>query len=438
MLLRFGIENMYSFRDYQEISLVAPKSSQREEIRGLLPTNGAIKDPVLPILATYGANASGKSNLLVTLVHFLKAISDSHSTPGMPDITHSPFLLDDTSSRAPSRMDCDVIIDGCRHHYGFRLDSQRILEEWLYAFSSNNRRRVLFHRSLQESDPYYFGTHLKGNLQGIKSQTRPDSLFLSTAGINNHATLNSVWNYFRSQFMRNINIDHRSTLSNDIIKLETSALLRNFVIALLREADTGISDIAFKKLPDELNNAITIELENSGLTIENKKIIYEILPKQQIDFIHQTNSGAYNLPYGLESRGTQTILSIAIQLHTVLERGSVMIVDELEASLHPYVAARLIELFQNPETNPHRAQLLFTTHHPHLMNSLAPAQIVICEKNRQGATEIYPLTALQPRKGENLANGYLKGRYGGIPYMGSIFNHLPREEKQVAPEEVAR
>ncbi|MBF0190217.1 MAG: ATP-binding protein, partial [Magnetococcales bacterium] len=377
------------------------------------------------------------SNLLASLFFFVKAIRWSHSEPGMPNGRVS-FGLDDVSKQAPSRMECDVIANGVRYQYGFRTDDQRVLEEWLYEFAVGSRHRILFHRNHAETEEFYFGPYLKGNNRTIQEQTRKDSLFLSTAGINNHKTLTPLWKFFFEDLIANLGINERSGISSSMNELESNSVLREQVVSFLREADTGISGMEMGDMPSELQEEIIEIVDRRYLNDQSARdILKRMLPNMKnIFFRHSVGSKDYTLHHSLESRGTQTMLGLAIQVCGILERGGVLVVDELESGLHPFVAKRLVDLFQDSNTNSKGAQLLFATHYTHLMTDLAPAQIWLCEKNGQGATEIYPLTAAQPRKGENLEHGYLRGRYGGVPYMGPIEHVWPSRKRIKAGEVV--
>ncbi|MBF0179786.1 MAG: ATP-binding protein [Magnetococcales bacterium] len=341
----------------------------------------------------------------------------------MPKGIKRSFALDDMSAKAPSRMDCDLVIDGCRYHYGFIFGEHRVMEEWLYSFPTMSRHRVLFHRYDEDGTKFYFGPHLKGNHNNIKNQTRDDALFLSTAGVNNHMQLKRLWDYFQDCIEFNLDADNEFLLSLEANDLETNDQMRDFVVSFLREADTGVSGVKIKKISDDhLKEILNINMRLFD-DLDNRKKAAKIAKNLiNIYFEHKIDSDSFYLPYEWESRGTQTMLGMAIQVYRALDQGGILVVDELESGLHPFAAMRLVELFQEESTNPKGAQLLFATHLTHLMGELAPAQIWLCEKNRQGATEIYPMTAVQPRKEENLENGYLRGRYGGVPYMGSINN----------------
>jgi AAA15 family ATPase/GTPase len=136
------------------------------------------------------------------------------------------------------------------------------------------------------------------------------------------------------------------------------------------------------------------------------------------------------LPFAEESDGTKVLLWRAPLLIDALHSGGLVIVDELEASLHPLLALRLVELFNDPVANSKNAQLIFSTHDTNLLNGIssdAPLrrdQIWLTEKSMDGATEIFPLTDYKPRKSENLERGYLMGRYGAIPFLGALDSSL--------------
>jgi AAA15 family ATPase/GTPase len=141
---------------------------------------------------------------------------------------------------------------------------------------------------------------------------------------------------------------------------------------------------------------------------------------------HQSKSGAAWLPLEEESRGTQTLFHIALPILQAMRKGGILLVDELERSLHPALAQQIIRQFNDPVANPKNAQLIFTTHDTNLLgNTLGePAlrrdQVWLTEKDPEGATVLYPLTDYKPRKAENLERGYLQGRYGAIPFLGDF------------------
>jgi uncharacterized protein len=190
------------------------------------------------------------------------------------------------------------------------------------------------------------------------------------------------------------------------------------------------------------------EMDDEGADVENQRVITEysnILRAADVGildfkaehdperprhpslyFLHESDEGDSWLPLRQESDGTKVLLQIAQPVISALARGHLVIIDELERSLHPLLARYVLRLFGDPSRNPNHAQVLFTTHDTNLIGTSAgPAaltreQIWLTEKNRSGATVLYPLTDYKPRKQENLERGYLQGRYGAIPFLGQL------------------
>jgi AAA15 family ATPase/GTPase len=180
------------------------------------------------------------------------------------------------------------------------------------------------------------------------------------------------------------------------------------IMALLGTADTGIIDMR-AEVEGEPNSAFDGQALRFG----------------RIDFKHRSKKGGHGwLPLAAESAGTLALLEVGMKLIDVFSVGGLLLVDELESSLHPALARHIVALFQDPVQNPKRAQLVFTTHDTNLLGSVVgePAlrrdQVWLTEKDDAGATTLYPLTDYRPRKEENLERGYLQGRYGAIPYYG--------------------
>jgi hypothetical protein len=179
-----------------------------------------------------------------------------------------------------------------------------------------------------------------------------------------------------------------------------AARTRRAVIRLLRAADVGILDL---------------------------KVLKGRRGRAELSFLHKTADprGAW-LPLEAESAGTVTLLGMAAQVIDVLRRGGLLCIDELEASLHPTLALELLRMFHDRENNPRGAQLVVTTHDTNLLGDvlgespLRRDQIWFTEKDDEGATHLYPLTDFQPRAHENLERGYLQGRYGAIPFLGTL------------------
>lgn len=391
MLIRFRVSNFRSLRDEQELSMVASLRDGRQDLVRV----GETGVDLVRCAAIYGANASGKSNVLAALEFLREAVTSSHRQwrPGAA-IPRSPFLLDPVLAEHPSELESDFLLDGVRHRYGFRLDRNRVLAEWLYVYSG--KRRLLFSRDAGAAEPFKFGKQLRGNNRTIASLARENSLFLSAAAENNHPALSPVYRWFATHIQVIGGREH--CLNAATLQLCSRSEKKAAVLKWLQLADLGITDLVVRSPP----------------------------ALDRVEFRHRarTQGGSTTLPLWDESRGTQTWFLLAEPILTTLDNGGVLCIDELDASLHPHLAMEVVRIFQDPIRNPKNAQLIFTTHDTTLLGGLLgePAlhrdQIWFTEKDSEGATHLYPLTDFKPRKSENLERGYLQGRYGAVPFVG--------------------
>ena len=388
MLLRFGVSNHLSIRDLQELSFVA--SSLKDSSDGLIDCAAAPSGSVLPAVVIYGANASGKSNLVDAMAAMREMVLRSH-TKGEPGggVPCRPFSLEGDYSQKPSRFEIDFVLDGVRHHYGFEASEKAFVSERLYVFPKSHRR-TLFER---EGGEFRFGRELSGLNNLIAKLTRPNSLYLSAAAQNDHKQLSRVFEYFRSvQGIRGISVPGEMASA----QLPEEGPHRR-VIDFLGEAGTGIVD--FRRKLDVPRNEISIELAHRS-----------------------RDGGNVYLELDRESAGTRRLLILLDRAFRALDEGALLCIDELDAGLHTQAAEEVLRLFCSPQTNSNGAQLLATTHDTNLMKSsvLRRDQLWFTQKDVWGATEIYPLTDIRTRQGDNLAKGYLQGRYGATPFEHPI------------------
>lgn len=395
MLLRFGVGNYLSFCDRQELSFAT--SSLKDRRDGLIACEAVPNGSVVPAAVIYGANASGKTNFVKALWAMRQMILRSHS-PGEPGkgIPRHAFRLEPDCLKAPSRFDIDFVVEEVRYHYGFELTDDAVTAEWLYAFPKSYRR-TMFERSGNKLD---FGRWLRGRNKSIARLTKPNGLFFSTAVQNGHDQLSKLYDFFQSMvFVRS-----RSVFDSEVcLRLAEDGLDRR-VTSFLDSMNTGV--VGYRKREEEIPDEFPfIELAHR---IEHGESVYFDL--------------------GLESAGTRRLLIVLGQAYRALDRGSVLCVDELDASLHTYASEAVLKLFCTSQENYGGAQLVATTHDTHLMKSasLRRDQFWFAEKTHKGATEIYPLTDIRTRKGDNLELGYLQGRYGALPVDNpTLSRHVP-------------
>lgn len=424
MLLRFGVSNFRSIHVYQSISLVASALKDSPE---QLIESGTGRERVLPLLGLYGGNAAGKSNLLKAMYMFRSLILHSQ-TRGEPGggVPREPFLLDPESEKPGSRSqyDCDFVLKGVRYHFGVATDSERVLEEWLYAYPEGHRQ-VWYHRNVSESPVFHFGKFLGGRNRAIESLTRTNSLFLSAAAQNNHERLGAIYAFFREQVRFPDISDAGGVLLHGNLLEDGS--IRGNVLEFLRQADTGISGIRIheQERPEPVGKFAAELL--SLMKKHNLEVSEDPLSRNQkrreLQLAHQAADGReVPIKMEMESRGTRALLGMLGPVFIALRDGSTLFIDELTTSVHTLLAKALLQLFASKQSNPRGAQLIFTTHDTNLLSAgvLRRDSIWFAEKDQVGATTLFPLTDIETRNKDNLERGYLEGRFGAIPFVGNM------------------
>ena len=420
MLLRLGVSNYRSIRDYVELSLMA-SDAIKDKGTDLLDLPGT-KHRALPAIIIYGANAAGKSSIHLALGsmkgHVLNSFRNLEAGASIP---RHPFALDNVSREKPTHFDCDFVINRVRYHYGYEFNDREFAREWLYSFPDGHRR-ILFNRD-SANGGIEFGKHLRGKNKLIEELMRPNSLFVSVAAQSSHEELTKVYDFFRRSIagigasLNDINVQKDIGSNND-----------PRLVPFLKTADTGISAIeireeAFaekaKKLIIALRSTLKSEMsDEAGISIKDDE------PSQTaVFFKHVGEDGQlFELPFSKESRGTKRLTRILLSAYNALDKGNAFFVDELDTSLHTLLSMKLVSLFTSKVTNPRGAQLVATTHDTNLLCSdvIRRDQIWFVEKSNDGSTHLYPLTDIKTRNTDNLEKGYLQGRFGAIPYFGDV------------------
>ena len=421
MLIEFRVENHRSLRDEQVLTMQAGSEADANDQR---PRRiEGLREPLLPAASIYGANASGKSNVLSALAFMREAVTLSHRA-WSPDggVPRDPFGWGPKAAES-SLFEVSFLGEGVRYQYGFVADDERFLEEWLCAWP-HGRKQTWFER---DGDSFEFGDNLKGENQLVTEVTRPNALFVSSAVQLRHRQIQPIYRWF--QGVRAINNERRQRPT--FLGAPYDPFLRRLIelrenepedsgfgdfIAMLRAADTGIIDVKLASPEDGFasNGA------GSGRP-ERRRVLFR----------HDSGCDDAWLPLEAESQGTRTLYRVGPIVLGLLRSGGLLLVDELEASLHPALARQIVQQFNDPRTNPLNAQIVFTTHDTHLLGGmigdppLRRDQVWLTEKTSDGATSLYPLTDYKPRQSENLERGYLQGRYGAIPYLGELISPGP-------------
>jgi AAA15 family ATPase/GTPase len=415
VLIRFGFSNALSVRDYQELSFVA--SSIKDEGVDLISTK-VLKERLLPSLLIYGSNASGKTNVISNIRFLRNAIVTSFKNENPSDrVPVKTFALDQKFAKKPSQFDCDFLLNDIRYHYGFIVNDGRYEKEWLYAFPKGNRQQW-FTRDETQKKPYKFGKYLKGRNQFVAEITRPNSLFLSAAAQSGHEQLLELQKFFE------IKMGTPSSASYDLKGRGGWRELDRRTISFLQSADTGIETFKIEE--------ITLEERSIEFAKKLKNLMSQEFPdanfenidsentRKQLSFGHQTSSGTpIFLDLDDESKGTLQLLELLGPIFAAIDKGGLIIVDEIDTSLHTLLTDSVLKIFAQKKINAKGAQLLATTHDTSLLRSrnVRRDQIWFSQKDASGATSIYPLTDIKTRNTDNIERGYLEGRFGAIPFI---------------------
>lgn len=421
MLLHFHTENFRSIRDGANVSLIA---TSLLEHRDSLVNSKYAKYGVLPVIAFYGGNASGKSNFLQAIA-FMRSVvlhSFKHSEVDS-DIPIKPFLLDEESANKPSTFVLDFVLQGIRYQLGFSLTRKRVTEEWLYTYPKRSQQ-VLYHRSIEADHEYYFGRTLTGSIRQIQSITPANALFISTAAASAHPLLTEVWHYFKDHLVLRL-APGATPNARLALELDEDESLLAEAAKYLAMADTGISDVRIETLPVEKSTSARLnelyQLTSKTNVDTFSPDVSELNKKIQLGHVGVKKSGNQlrYLDLEQESLGTQYLLSLLPALLTTLKHGRVLVLDEITTSLHTHIARCLVSLFVSKVHNPKGAQLIFSTHDTNLLapGLLRRDEAWLADKSNQGVTSITPLSTYKTKITDNIERGYLQGRFGAVPYL---------------------
>ena len=424
MLLRFSIENHRSFRDASELSLISTSRKDTPDWRS--PSRHA-KHGVLPTLGLWGANASGKSNILDALLEFQAFVRDSFIKFGPEEpLSWSPWRHQRGADDPPTRMDIDLLMAGdTRIHYGFKFTEKGFVEEWMYRWVGS-RRQILYERSPAEGDenPWYFGSSLTGARSQIARATRKNSLFLSTAAQHNHPILLPIFSAIVDKIVpeRGISLHGYPLFESNSPLLADS--FRPALTDLLRAADLGVVDLEIRPHrhrsmgPPEAIFKPEFLAKLKAHKIQGEP---ENTPLQEIHLRHGSPSDPWDLPPQDESRGTHILLARLAEFLPVLRSGEALVVDELDTSLHPDLCALLVGLFTDRQSNPHGAQLIFSTHDRGLLRNLRTDEVVLVDKDHSGVSQLVPSSDYKGlRTRDDLRRAHEDGQLGGVPVLGDL------------------
>lgn len=437
MLIGFSAENYRSFKDELVVSFLASnyyKENSDTLLAGSIP--GLSDAKILPVTAIYGPNASGKSTVLAAVREMRAAVLSLRNLSGNPQASYSPFLLDGESASRPTTFSIEFCterrVEGeekaklVRYEYSFSYSDKGIVSENLRAYFSKMPRK-LFSRTIDDSG----NTVIEGSATfPIANEIKPLigshmlvlSFFSQADKSSVGAEASVVTDWFRDQLAiidRSPNADPMQMFSGEILDgVQGTDYQRALIRRIMSRADAGLASVDVERL--SFSEESIPEVARKMLAPEMVEALRNQTLKH-VSFKHQGKNGAMEVPE--ESSGTMQLFALSGYVAQALERGGVLMADEIDASLHPDLANEVVSLFLDKSTNRHNAQLVFTAHNPSLMNNprMRRDEFWIAEKNEAGASRLYPISDFKAKKGESIQAAYLQGRYEGLPIIPACF-----------------
>ncbi len=430
MLIEFTVGNYRSFKDKVTFSMVASNAVALD--KKLDENNVFAVDKDLKLLksaAIYGANASGKSNLAKAL-SFIKyfTVNSSRETQSTDKIYTESFRLSTETEGKPSFFELVFLMNGIKHRYGFEVTKDRVISEWLF-YVPKKRETNLFNRSSTS-----FSTSKKFGGEEIKRLTRENALFLSVSAQFNIHIAESILTWLTTELNVLSGIEDTGHQGYTVMCLlgDLGNTYKDKSLDLIKSLDLGIVNVQVKR-PEVLHQlpvgmAPTEAFKIAMGSTQDKTLSFETLHKKFDSNGHSISIEIFDINTH-ESEGTQKIIGLSAPIIDTLTLGKTLIIDEFDARLHPLISRKIVELFNSNETNPNNAQLIFMTHDTNLLSNklFRRDQIWFTEKDRYGATDLYSLVEYKIpddnskiRNDASFESDYIKGRYGGIPYIGNL------------------
>jgi AAA15 family ATPase/GTPase len=430
MFIQFSVGNFRSFKERATLSMVAANTNARDPIinkNNTIPVNDKLS--LLTSAAIYGANASGKSNLIMAFAFMRQfVLASAKETQAGEPINVESFRLNTETENEPSFFEVVFLVDGLQYRYGFEVNHNQVISEWLFSVPSTKEAKLFIREENDIKPSLKFFKEGKG----LEQKTRSNALFLSVVAQFNGLISRSILQWFsRVGIVSGLDdMFYRAFTIKQVIE----GKYKSEIIQLVKNLDMDINDIEGIKvdkdkvqLPSGMSEEIRLLLLKS---IQSSELLTVQTKHPKLNAQGQiVGSVTFDMDLN-ESHGTQKAFYLAGPIFDVLTEGKVLLIDEMEARLHPLLTREIVRLFNSIETNPKRAQLIFTTHDTNLLSNklFRRDQIWFIEKDNQECSHLYSLAELKVRNDASFENDYIQGLYGAIPFIGNVRQVILGEE----------
>jgi AAA15 family ATPase/GTPase len=444
MIIQFSVKNYKTFKEEAKLSFVASNYDKDTREGDNISLVDKYKLRLLKSAVLFGSNASGKSKFIDAIIFMQRFVLNSSKDmqKGEP-IDIEPFRLNSETIKKASEFELIFILSESQYRYGFEVDGEKIIAEWLYL-KEKTKEIELFYRENQ--NVIYDNEKLpRAKVLVTEKIVRDNALFLSVLAQFNDEKSESILNWFNE--LKAISGLNEETYINDTMKLSKDIFQKNRILSFLKKADIGIDNFKLKKYVLEklkidkvkkknsfgdvsFNNAVAKFLKASDEYMKKRDLEDEYF-SDVITFHKQYDSKGKEIDtveFSLkqdESSGTRKYFALIGQIIKALDSGTVLFVDELDSKLHPNLVCKIVALFNSKITNPNNAQLVFNTHDTNLLSSglFRRDQIWFIQKDKFGAANLFSLADFKTdevRKNEAFEENYVRGKYGAIPYLGEF------------------
>lgn len=405
MLVQYAVENYKSIKDEIVINFRAGKKFNKSDWTTSFEDKSS---NFYKCIGLFGPNASGKSNILESFNFALRFIGKTISRKDNAKIAVEPFAFSEGYRNKPSFFEFIFYIDSIKYVYGFSVNNTKVLEEYLMAYFTN-KPKTLFERS--EGDIYDFrGNDVKLQTD-ISLKTNSNRLYMPVAAEWGYEKIKPVMRWFDSLNKQYEKFNASAEMISEICKDEQRKAL---FIRELQKADFNISDIYVRNRHFEKNEKDFMD-KIFALIDEDFSVPEE---RADIRVVHKNNNGELmDISLNDDSAGTYALIWNIAEIMYVGQYGGFMVEDELGKEYHTLLTEHFLSMIKSEEINPKDAQLFFSSHDVRILNTLNSDQIYLVDKADDGSTYVKLLDDFDIRT-SNVELGYLKGRFGGIPYVG--------------------